>query len=167
MKLGILSDTHSNLTNLHQALDWLREREIDTILHCGDLSGVSVVQAMADFDVWIAEGNVDRGLRLEQVIEETFGPGRFAWLHRLTLGGYPVALTHGENEEALSNLIGQGEYTYVIHGHTHRRRDERVGRTRVINPGALGGTRKEARSFCVLDLEADHVRFVQIRSIES
>jgi predicted phosphodiesterase len=30
----------------------------------------------------------------------------------------------------------QGQrYDYLLHGHTHVRRDERAGRTRIINPG--------------------------------
>ena len=44
---------------------------------------------------------------------------------------------------------------YLLHGHTHCRRDERLDGTRVINPGALGGVQYESRSLCVLDLDTD------------
>ncbi len=162
MKIGIISDTHDNLDNLETALDILAAEGVTHILHCGDVCGADVVQRLIGFEVWIAQGNMDRGIGLSWVVEETLGRGRLAWLHRLTLDGYSVGMMHGDNEEVLGNLIASGDHAYVFHGHTHRRRDQKIGCTRVINPGALGGTRKQSRSFCILDLAADEVRFVEL-----
>jgi predicted phosphodiesterase len=69
-------------------------------------------------------------------------------------------MIHGDSEEVLRGLVASGQYAYVIHGHTHRRRDQTVGRTRVINPGALGGTRHQEHSLCILDLRSGEARFV-------
>ena len=164
MKIGIISDTHDNLDNLEAALKILAAEGVTHILHCGDVCGANVVQRLAGFGVWIAQGNMDRGVGLAWVIEETLGRGRLAWLHRLTLDGYSLAVIHGDNEQVLGNLVASGEYAYVFHGHTHRRRDQKIERTRVINPGALGGTRKQSRSFCILDLETGEARLVEISS---
>jgi predicted phosphodiesterase len=71
-------------------------------------------------------------------------------------------MTHGDNEGFLDGLIGSGKYAYVLHGHTHRRRDQTVGSTRVINPGALGGMRRERRSLCILDLTTARARFLKL-----
>jgi predicted phosphodiesterase len=57
-------------------------------------------------------------------------------------------------------LIAQPDY--LLMGHTHRRHDARVGLTRVINPGALGGTQHEARSVCVLDLANDQLEIIRL-----
>jgi predicted phosphodiesterase len=38
-----------------------------------------------------------------------------------------------------------------------------IGRARVINPGALGGRRRQSRSFCILDLTTGEIRFVELR----
>ena len=162
MRVGVISDTHDDVRNLEAALELLKEEGITRILHCGDLCGPDIVKALAGFDVWIAQGNMDRHLGLTQVVEGTLGRGRLAWLQRPMLDGYPVAMVHGDNEEALANLISSGGYTYVFHGHTHRRREQTIGRTHVINPGALGGTRHQSRSFCILDLETGEVRFVEV-----
>lgn len=162
MKIGILSDTHDHLHNLETALERLRAEGVERILHCGDVCKPGMIQALEDFDVWIAQGNMDCHLGLAQVVENEIGPGRLAWLHRPTLDGYPVAMVHGDNEEALHNLITSNQYAYVFHGHTHRRRDQTIGRTRVINPGALGGTRRQSRSFCILDLETGEIRFFEL-----
>jgi len=162
MKIGVISDTHDNVHNLEAALEVLRAMEVTKVLHCGDLCQPNIVQTLVGFDVWIAQGNMDRHVDLDQVVEETLGRGRLAWLHRPTLDGYPAAMIHGDNEEMLGNLVTCGEYAYVFHGHTHRRRDQTIGRTRVINPGALGGTRRQRRSFCVLDPATGEARFVKI-----
>lgn len=162
MRVGIISDTHDDARNLKAALELLAAERVTRILHCGDLCGPEIVKALAGFDVWIAQGNMDRHLELTQVVEGTLGRGRLAWLQRPMLDGYPVAMVHGDNEEALANLISSGGYTYVFHGHTHRRRDQTIGRTHVINPGALGGTRHQSRSFCILDLKTGAVRFVEL-----
>ena len=162
MKIGIISDTHDNLRNLAAALKILQAEEVTKVLHCGDVCGPEIIQVLADFDVWIAQGNMDRHHGLAQGIEETLGHGRLAWLHRLTLNGHPVAMIHGDNEEVLGGIITSGQYAYVFHGHTHRRRDQTTGRTHAINPGALGGMRRQSRSFCILDLEAGKVRFVEL-----
>jgi len=162
MKVGIISDTHDNLHHLETALEILETERVTKILHCGDVCGPKVIQALAGFDVRIAQGNMDRHVGLAQAVEETLGSGRLAWLHRPTLDGRPVAMIHGDSEEVMGNLITSGRYAYVFHGHTHRRRDQTIGRTRVINPGALGGMRRQSRSFCILDLATGKVRFVEL-----
>ena len=162
MRIGIISDTHDDLDNVTVALYHLASVGVDTVLHCGDVCGPDVVRVLAGFDVWVAQGNMDQNRGLAQAVGETLGQGRLAWFHRLTLTGYPLALIHGDNEEVLNNLISSGQYSYLLHGHTHQRRDVMVGRTRVINPGALGGDRGQLYSFCILDLGADEVRFVEL-----
>ncbi len=162
MQIAIISDTHDDAHNLEAALEVLRAEGVTTILHCGDVCGPGIIQALAGFDVWIARGNMDRHVGLAQAVEGRLGRGRLAWLHKLTLDGVPLAMIHGDDEEVLGNLITSGQYAYVFHGHTHRRRDRMVGRTRVINPGALGGTRKQRRSFCILDLATGEARFVKL-----
>ena len=173
MRIGLISDTHDNVRNLEAALGILRGEGVTTILHCGDVCKPATLRALAGlavgnssepcqngFDVWMARGNMDRQLGLAQAVNETLGQGRLGWLHRLTLDGYPLAMIHGDSEEVLRGLVASGQYAYVIHGHTHRRRDQTVGRTRVINPGALGGTRHQERSLCILDLRSGEARFV-------
>ena len=162
MKIGVISDTHDDLQNLETALEILEAEGVTKILHCGDVCGPHIVRAFVGFDVWISQGNMDRHLGLAQAVEGSLGASRLAWLQRPMLDGYPLAMIHGDNEEALANLITSGRYAYVFHGHTHRRRDQMVGHTRAINPGALGGRRWQSRSFCILDLETGKAGFVEI-----
>ncbi|HET91940.1 MAG TPA: metallophosphoesterase [Chloroflexi bacterium] len=162
MKIGIISDTHDNVGNLARALAKLKDQHVSRVFHCGDVCQPGIIHLLTDFDLWIAQGNMDRHIGLAQTAEELVGPGRLAWLHRPVVDGYATAMIHGDNNEVLGNLITSGQYAYVFHGHTHQRRDQMVGHTRVINPGALGGTRKQSRSFCILDLETNKVQFIEL-----
>ncbi len=162
MKVGIMSDTHDHLGNLTTALEILRSEGVMTVLHCGDVCLPGTVQLLAGFDVWVAQGNMDRHAGMAQVVEETFGVGRLAWLHRPLLDGYAAALLHGDSGEMLDNLIASGQYKYVFYGHTHWRRDQTINGVRVINPGALGGMRKQSYSFCILDLTTGEARFIEV-----
>lgn len=72
--------------------------------------------------------------------------------------GIRVAVTHGHWPGKIESFVKDG-FDYIFHGHTHRRRDEIIDSSRIIKPGALGGTQHEPRSFCLLDLKTGHCQF--------
>jgi predicted phosphodiesterase len=45
--IGILSDTHNHQKNTQTALAVLREREVQTVIHCGDITTPSIVELFA------------------------------------------------------------------------------------------------------------------------
>ena len=65
----------------------------------------------------------------------------------------------------LNSLITDGTYDYVFHGHTHIQRNQIIGRTRVINPGALGSSRYNGQTLCVLNLETDQAEFPEFEGV--
>lgn len=102
--------------------------------------------------------------QLAHTVEEVLGVDRLSWLHKPVLDGDVVATIHGDNEKVLWNLITSDQHSYVFHDHTHCRRGQQIiGHTRVVNPGALGGMRKQSCSFCIIDLEMGAARFVELR----
>jgi putative phosphoesterase len=160
MLLGILSDTHNNLTNLRTALDILRREQVSTLIHCGDLTDVEAALQLAEFRVIFTFGNGDltaNEIRQNLLYFRSDNDSSLSYLGELD--GVKIAATHGHLHGALENLIQSGQYAYVFHGHSHQRRDDQVGFTRVINPGALGGLKREARSFAILDLNTGKLDF--------
>jgi putative phosphoesterase len=162
MRVGLLSDTHDSVKNTCAAAALFRREGVSTLLHGGDVCGPAAVEPLHGFTVTFARGNAERIDALSAAVEALYGPGHLARWHSLLLDGYQVALLHGHEEAFLGRLIRSGEYAYVIHGHTHRRADRRIGSTRVINPGALGGIRREPRSVCILDLATAQARFFEV-----
>jgi len=72
-----------------------------------------------------------------------------------------LALLHGDNIPQLTHLIHSGDYDYVIHGHTHQLRDELIGHTRVINPGACGGGGLSPKTFAILELATGDLQVLE------
>ena len=161
MRIGLISDTHNHLQHVSRAAARFRAEGIQTVLHAGDITGSSVLQLLQGFDVWIAWGNMDRDAHLA-VAAAVFGPGRFDNLHMLSFEGRRLALLHGDNLPQLEELIRCGDYDYVIHGHTHRVRDERIRSTRVINPGALGGVGLPPKTFAILNVATGDLQVLEV-----
>jgi predicted phosphodiesterase len=53
-------------------------------------------------------------------------------------------------------------FDYLLHGHSHLTRDERVGRTRIINPGALHRARE--KTVALLDTATDALKFITVNA---
>lgn len=166
MNIGILSDTHGNLPRTIRATEILLARGIEALLHCGDIGSeetldeISARCAAHGIPLHAVLGNVDE-------YEASFWRGTdgrpITIRKELTLSGKRVAILHGHHFIALEQAISSGEFDYVFTGHTHQTRDERIGRTRVINPGAVH--RAHTPSVAVVDIEKDTVEIVVLRSI--
>ncbi len=163
MKVGILSDTHNNLPNLHEALERLRAQGIETVFHLGDITRPETIQEMHGFRVIHLVGNGDylsgeiRRVLLEMNPENYSG---LVWTGEL--GGVSMAATHGHLPGKFDQLVEFGQYAYVLKGHSHRRLDETRAETRLLNPGALGGLNPQERSFLILDLDTGEAQFVKL-----
>lgn len=163
MKIGVLSDTHDNLSNLIYVLNAFRERDITTLIHCGDLTSLDMISHFEGFRVIYTTGNMDitNGTiirRFSQMREDNFaGP-----VFRGTLGGVRVAATHSHIDGKVMDLVREGGFKWLFHGHTHEKRDEVVRGVRIVNPGALGGLGWAERSFCMVDLDAETVEFLTV-----
>lgn len=162
MQIGLLSDTHNDRRQIERALARLRLEDITTILHAGDVTASRMLRLLEGFDVWIARGNMDHDPGLLHVAHELFGPGHYRNTLSLSLNGVAVAMVHNGSSDTARELIASGEYDYVVHGHSHRPRDEVVGSTRVVNPGALGNSRWHTPTFAMLNLATGDLTWVAL-----
>jgi len=163
MWLGILSDTHNQLENLPPALNFFSKNKVDTLIHCGDATSVDVVEYLCEYQVIYVYGNGDF---LSGEIRDTlkaFSDKNYAGMvFRGEISEKKIAVIHGHIPAELNKIIHSGEFDYVFTGHTHRRKDEWVGKTRVINPGALGGSFYQSRSVALLNLISGELFFQEI-----
>lgn len=155
-KIGILSDTHGQAEMAERAAAVLARHSPELVFHCGDIGGEAVINALLSLPMVYVFGNVDddrAGLRryiaaLGAACEEPFAERELA--------GRRIAAIHGHNEHQLRDLVESQRYDYLLHGHTHVLRDDRVGRTRILNPGALYRTPEP--TILILDPSANRVR---------
>lgn len=163
MKIGIISDSHNNLENLDRALAHLRAAGVETLVHCGDMTDPETARRLAGFRVIHATGNGDYASgEIAAVLRQLNPESSSQPVFTGQVNGWSVAVTHGHLKGKVEELAASGIFEFVFHGHTHRRRDERAGSTRVINPGALGGLRVGPRSFCLLDLDSGEAEFIEL-----
>lgn len=163
MLAGVLSDIHDNLSSLHRALEELRRREVGTILFLGDFCSPIPARALAAYggQVHCVFGNGDGDRFAIRGIAPPDG-GAFV-LHgewaELELDGRSVALTHYPFYARA--LARTGDYAAVFNGHTHERREERVGGTLWVNPGEILGW-KGRPSFALWETGRNVVEFVDL-----
>ncbi len=163
MKLGILSDTHNEISRTRAALAAFRAWGADKLVHCGDVNRPAVVQLFQGWDTVFVYGNLDRDKgELDRAVAQVPGPLYIDITYEAILAGVRVGVCHGHDLDLLDAMIGSGAYDLVLHGHTHAHRDEQIDTTRVINPGALGGRYVEPRSVCIVDLVTLAAEFVYV-----
>ena len=163
MLIGILSDSHDNVANLRRALALFRQQGVTLLFHCGDMTSVATARELDGFQVHYVTGNMDlHPVQLRQALLRLHPDSSAAQSYAGTLANRRIAALHGHEYGKLAEFVENGRFDYVFHGHTHRRRDEIIGQTRVINPGALGGARHEPRSVCLLDLTSGAAQFLTI-----
>jgi uncharacterized protein len=159
MRIAVISDTHSRTVSVKAALKIIAEREVELILHCGDISDADTVQLFPAHTHFVF-GNTDYDRTgIERAIADIGATLHGAWGH-LELASQSLAFTHGDNPAILHELEHSDAFDFLFHGHTHVAKEHRTGKTRVINPGAL--QRVAVRTFILLELPAGAVESVTV-----
>lgn len=160
MLIGVLSDSHGRVRAVAEAMRRFDELGVESVIHCGDVGGDGVLQLLAGRPCTFVWGNTDEIDRETLAYADELGlqlPGDPPAM--LELGGKRVAVFHG-HEPNFHRAIRELPVDYLLHGHTHVRRDERVGGKRIINPGALH--RANPRSFATLETTTDELVFHEL-----
>jgi uncharacterized protein len=162
MLLGILSDTHDRYEMMAAGVRALRERGATYFIHCGDVCTPNLLDHLAGLPSAFVYGNCDWDRMALQRYGQSIDVPCYGAFADLELGGKRVAVLHGDDRGKMEAVLSAQEHDYLFHGHTHVRRDERIGKTRVINPGAL--FRASEKTVALLDTDADRLEYVVIPS---
>jgi putative phosphoesterase len=160
MQIGIISDTHSRYATVENALGLLQARNVNFLIHCGDIEDAETVWLFQGFTVHFVFGNCDyERAELRQAMY-----GISATLYEsygcLELDGKKLAFTHGDDKPLFHDLLQSETFDYLFHGHTHQAEDRQHGPTRIINPGALH--RARPKTFVILDLTSGEAESVVV-----
>ena len=160
MLVGILSDTHDRYAIAGTAIELLRSRGAEFFIHCGDVGGERVLDRLAGLKAAFVWGNNDWDRIPLARYAQQLGLACYGSEADLTFDGKRFAVFHGDDTRARQRLLASGQYDYLLQGHTHVPEDHRVGRTRIINPGALHRARE--KTVALLDPAADHLEFITV-----
>jgi putative phosphoesterase len=146
MKIGVLSDTHLHSPSsdlIEVSTFWFKE--VDFILHAGDLVTLDVLKAFGDKKVVAVRGNMDlpevtRKFNLKEVVE---------------LGGFRIGLIHGWGaprglEEKIRKEFDKVDA--IVYGHTHQAANHVREGVLFFNPGAFKTSYHGERSIGILTI---------------
>lgn len=163
VKVGIVADTYDNRDGLRQLLDRFLVGGARWLFHCGGLGSANFVELLKPWQVFIVAGAKERErTAIEVALQKARLQSTLPESLRATLEGYRIGLCRGDDMALVNRWAKSGELDYVFYGHTLRRSDTLIGKTRVINPGALGGPRYQTRSGYLLDLVSGEVKLFEV-----
>lgn len=152
MKAAIISDTHDAVFSTKDVLEKIKDAGVDTIIHCGDMTNAMTAALFHDFCIYHAWGNCDYDtVGLKFAVQECLPGSRSDRWIKGVFDGKLFAAVHEQHSAIFSGLMDSGQFDYIFVGHTHRKSDQTAGKTRVINPGAIGGAHRGERGFCIID----------------
>lgn len=177
MKIGIISDIHSNYFCLRKVLNHMPE--VDKIVCCGDLIGygfrpnktINLVQDKVDI---VVKGNHDKYLESPRFLSTMprFSSLRISkenkkWLSNLNqkeeIEEYLVI--HEEQQDSIKKYKG------LIFGHTHEQIVKKQNNLQLINPGNVGVPRLSSLSFrpqyAILDTKENKVNLKSISLLKN
>lgn len=131
------------------------------LIHCGDVGTEAVLDALVgEVPSAFVFGNTDWDRTALERYAAAVGVLCLGTHGTVELAGKRIAVMHGDDFRLRATITEAQQHDYLMLGHTHVPDDRRVGRTRVINPGALYRAREKTAA--LLDLSSDHLRYLTI-----
>ncbi len=154
MKIGVVSDTHNNINNINAIISIFNELNLDLVIHTGDITNSSSLEKFSRLksDLYGVYGNNDRS---EPNLVEVAKKNNFNFQEPpriLSFCKKKIAIFH-EPEDITDFLHCNNDIDIVIHGHTHRYRNEFMNDILFFNPGESAGMLKGRNAVGILDLE--------------
>lgn len=158
MKIGLISDTHDNLSMIKSAVAFFKKNRVNIILHAGDfVAPFSVKEFLSSgIDFKGVFGNNDG--EKEHIL--SIGKGRI--FHPpliLNLNGFTVFITH--NIDLIKGVNFQS-YNLVLYGHTHKSQIKEHSNGWIVNPGEGCGILTGEATAGLLDLKKGKLDIAKI-----
>jgi uncharacterized protein len=139
VKIGIISDTHDNISNIGKSMSLFMIEHVGFVIHAGEITTPEAVESFRGVTLLGVLGNNDLNIeRLADAFEDIGGQlkGEFGEIEQDHL---LLVVYNGTNHEKKESFIRSGNYDVVISGHTHKSQNRKNGNTLVINPGTANG----------------------------
>ncbi len=156
MFVGIISDTHDQLSIVKKAVMLFRSRNVVAVIHCGDFIAPFSVKPFADAGCpfYAVYGNNDgekNGLR--RVIEG-MGGEIHSGPHLFHISDKSILVKH-EPFESYDLASCRVKPDYMLYGHTHCAVDNQECGIRTINPGEACGLLTGNPTAGILNLDTE------------
>lgn len=154
MLVGVVSDTHNNLKNIDQIISLFNDKEIQLVIHTGDITNAKSLDKFSKLNANLigVYGNNDKN---EAGLENIATKNNFQFQEPpklITLFNRNIAIFH-EPDSIDDFLIVNRDIDIVLHGHTHRYRNEIEKDVLFFNPGESAGMQTGMNSIGLVNLK--------------
>jgi uncharacterized protein len=165
MLIGIISDTHDNLTLVEKVIKRLNQEKVDLVLHAGDYTSPFVIPKFKALNCRLIGvfGNNDGD---HELLRKRFAEagnceirGRFA---EIDASGFKIALLHGDETDLLNALTARECFDAVVYGHAHVTASKNNGKTLIVNPGELCAYLTGKSTLALLDTVKREAKIIEL-----
>lgn len=145
MKIGIISDTHDDITCTNKAIDIFENENVKVVIHAGDIISPPII---SEFKRLTEKGVKFFGVLGNNDGEKSGLKDMFKFINGKFLGdfgnieidGLKFGIYHGTDIKKKDKMIKSGRFDVFIYGHSHIREPKennlnKVGNTIIFNPG--------------------------------
>ena len=153
MLVGVVSDTHNNIKNIKKIISLFNEEQLDLVIHTGDISKAATLEIFSNLNCPLVGvfGNNDR---IEEGLEEVCEQYNFNFQEpplSLTLENKKIAVFH-EPELIEEYITEHQDIDIILHGHTHKYKEERKDGIIYFNPGESAGSMEGKSAIGLIDM---------------
>ena len=155
MKIGVVSDTHNNLKNIETIITLFNSQDISLVVHTGDIANAVALNKFSELKASLigVYGNNDR---TEIGLDEISYKNGFNFQKPpkvLSIEDREIAIFH-EPEPIDNFLLENRNIDIVLHGHTHRYRNEDINGVKFFNPGECAGSQKGKNAIGIVEIDS-------------
>lgn len=151
MRIGVVSDTHNNIRNVHRIVELFNDAGVAHVIHTGDITQAKTIDVFAKLQAPM-QGVFGNNDEERDSLEAAIARHGFNFVEppfTLTLHGRRIFVVHDPYDLAGSLTPG---FDLVLHGHTHRHRLEQTTSGLIFNPGECAGHMPGLNSIGIIDL---------------
>ncbi|MCM8757772.1 MAG: metallophosphoesterase [Candidatus Omnitrophica bacterium] len=157
MLLGIISDSHDNLSKIRRAVKLFNRKKVEFVLHLGDFVAPFSVRVLKELKCpWHGIFGNNDGEK-EGLLKISEGKIKSSPL-RIELNKRRITLVHDINTINLS----EEKSDIIRFGHTHRTQMEKKDSFLLFNPGEWCGWITGRATIALLDLETLYYKIIKI-----
>jgi predicted phosphodiesterase len=158
--LGVVSKSSGRADTVSAAIDVFAASGVSLVIHCGDVGGRHVLDPLARLGGAFVWGDRDTDRMGLLRYGRTLGVDCFGLIGTIDWEDKTICIVHGEDKSVIRRLLDEQQYDYLLLGHDLTPEDKVVGRTRIINPGAIFGS--ATPSIVLLDPPTGKLRVVPL-----
>jgi putative phosphoesterase len=158
--LGVISNSDGRAEIVSAAINLFRASGVEFVVHCGDVGGRHVLDALGAVPSGFVWGERDADRMGLMRYGHSVGVECLGLIGDFDFAGKHVVVVHGDDRKLMRRLLDEQQHDYLLCGHEASIEDYTVGKTRVLNPGPLYGG--ASPSALMLDPESGKMKLVAL-----